>query len=409
MLVGFIAVIPVLLGPVVRALARLVTPSMPVEGAFAAEQLLRRPTRTALTVGVLVVAVSTSLGMGNAILTNVDDVRQWYRRTMSGDIFLMGAGAAAADIETRNRADCRQLIAGQSGVAGVVEVRYLAARVNGVPAGCIVRDFLPRAELPWALSADVEAGIRQRLKAGDAVVGSALAKRAGLRVGDTARFELQGRVLSLRVAGLVRDYMLGGLSVFLERTAASQHIELGPPDLYIVQTAPNVQREPLVRSLEPLAKQEGLVVQSFAALRDQVDALIDGIVGALWGLLAVGFIVGGVAVGNTLTMSVLEQTRELGLLRIIGMTKRQARKLVFCESLLLGILGAVLGTIVGLTTAWIIHLCNEPLVGHWVPFSLHGWLLAANAGICLAITLVAAWLPGRRAAALDLLAAVAYE
>ena len=99
MLVGFIAVIPVLLGPIVRTIARLLSPWANVEGDFAADQLLERPTRSALTTGVLVAAVSTSLGMGNAILNNVNDVRDWYRRTMSGDIFLMG-GAAEGTGET---------------------------------------------------------------------------------------------------------------------------------------------------------------------------------------------------------------------------------------------------------------------------------------------------------------------
>jgi putative ABC transport system permease protein len=108
-------------------------------------------------------------------------------------------------------------------------------------------------------------------------------------------------------------------------------------------------------------------------------------------------------------MSVFEQTRELGLLRVIGMTRPQMRRLVFCESLLLGILGTLMGTLAGLTTAWIIHLCNEPLLGHAIPFALHVWLVAGNAIACLAITLVAAWLPGERAARLDFLAAIAYE
>jgi putative ABC transport system permease protein len=120
-------------------------------------------------------------------------------------------------------------------------------------------------------------------------------------------------------------------------------------------------------------------------------------------------VIGGVAVANTLTMSVLEQTRELGLLRVIGMTRTQVRKLIFCEALLLGILGALLGVIAGGTTAWIIHLCNEPLLGQAVPFEFHLWLVALTAGGCLSITVLAAWSPGRRAARLNVLAAIAYE
>ena len=108
-------------------------------------------------------------------------------------------------------------------------------------------------------------------------------------------------------------------------------------------------------------------------------------------------------------MSVLEQTRELGLLRIIGMTRWQLRKLILCESLLVGILGVIMGTLAGLTTAWIIHICNEPLLGQSLPFSLNMWLLVINPAACLAITVLAAWLPGERAARLNLLAAIACE
>jgi putative ABC transport system permease protein len=108
-------------------------------------------------------------------------------------------------------------------------------------------------------------------------------------------------------------------------------------------------------------------------------------------------------------MSVLEQTRELGLLRIVGMTRGQIRMLVVYESFFLGIVGALMGALAGITTAWIIHLCNEPLTGRSLPFAFHGWLLAANAGGCMLVTLIAAWAPGARAAHLDVLKAISYE
>ncbi len=409
MLVGFIVIIPLLLAPVVRGSARLLSPWSRMEGDFAAQQLLQRPTRTGLTVGVLVVAISTSLGMGNAIINNVNDIRQWFRRSMSGDIFLLGPSANEGGIETRERRNVCQTIAEQPNVDYVIETRYFATRANGVPTWCVVRDFLPRVQLPWAVSSDEDAEIRASLRAGKAVVGSVIAKKLGIRAGDTLRLELQGRLFTVRVAASVRDYTLGGLVVFLDQAPAAKMIDLGPATVYIVQPKPGAPLEPLVQRLETLLSEEGLVVKSFLELRRQLDELIDGIVGALWGLLAIGFVIGGVAVGNTLTMSVLEQTRELGLLRIIGMTRRQVRKLIFCESLLLGILGILMGTLAGLTTAWVIHLCNEPLLGQSLPFAFHSWLLAANAGSCLLITILAAWSPGERAARLDLLSAIAHE
>jgi putative ABC transport system permease protein len=197
--------------------------------------------------------------------------------------------------------------------------------------------------------------------------------------------------------------------LFVDQQPASQWITLGRPQIYTVAAKRGAAVDPLVEKLQPLVESEGLTVSSFAEIRRQLDVLIAGIVGALWGLLAIGFVIGGLAVANTLSMSVFEQTRELGLLRVIGMTRPQMRRMIFCESLLLGILGTLMGTLAGLTTAWIIHLCNEPLLGHALPFTLHTWLVAGNAVACLVITLVAAWLPGERAARLDYLSAIAYE
>ncbi len=408
MLVGFIAVIPVLLRPVVRLTARLLSPWLRTEGEFAAGQLLVRPTRTGLTVGVLVVAISTGIGLGNAVINNVEDVRGWYRRLTDGDIML--AAPPAAEGATENTADkVRESILAQPGVARVVETRYVPARCGNIPAMCIIHDLDASPTLPWAVSDDEDQRLRQRLSAGEIVVGSSLAQRLQLAQGDELRLELQGRAVTVHVAGVVRDYALGGLSVFLDSKAAPKLVELGPPQFYTVHVQPGTPIAPLVERLRGLLESEGLVIESYEKVRGQLDLLIGGVVGALWGLLSVAFIVGGLAVGNTLSMGVLEQTHELGLMRIVGMTRRQIRKLILCESLLLGILGALMGIAAGVTTAWVIHLCNEPLLGYSVPFSLRPWLVVANAGSCLAITLAAAWLPAARAVRLNLLTAIAYE
>lgn len=408
MLVAFIVVIPAVVVPVVRAAVWILAPWLQTEGRLAGDQLLARSTRSGLTVGVLVVALSAGLGLGTAIVNNVDDVRQWYRRSLSGDVFVTDPVAADETAASQDR-DIGAKIKSHDDVGRVVELRLLPARANGLPAMCIVRDFVPEVELPWALPPDEEAEVRRRLKSGETAISSVMARKLDLDVGDSLRLEVQGRVVSVPICALVNDYLLGGLVAYLDHEAAAQTFSLGPAEFFLVEAQPGVSTDSLAASLETLLADDGVVIQSFADLRRQLDALIDGVVGALWGLLAIGFLIGGVAVSNTLMLNVLEQTRELGLLRIIGMTPRQVRKLVFCESLLLGLLGALLGTAGGVTTALVIHLCNEPVLGRSIPFAMHGWLLAANVGGCLAIAVLAAWRPGRRAARLNVLAAIAYE
>ncbi len=408
MLVAFITVIPAVVKPVVRAAGWGLSPWLRTEGELAADQLLARSTRTGLTVGVLVVALSSGLGLGTAIINNVDDVRGWYRRSLSGDVFLTNS-AASEETTAAPGPGLGSQLAEQPGVQRIVEIRLLSAKAEGQPGMCVVRNFDPEVELPWILSPSAETELRAKLKAGEVALCGVMAKKIGLAPGDQLRLEIQGRVFSLRVAALVNDYMLGGRVVYLDQAAAEKLFPLGAASFMIVQARPDTSSDELAATLEKRFDGQGIVVQSFAEMRHQLDTLIDGVVAALWGLLAVGFLVGGVAVSNTLTLNVLEQTRELGLLRIIGMTPGQTRRLVFCESLLLGLLGALMGTLGGITTAIVIHYCNEPVLGRSIPLQLHGWLLAANAGGCLLIALAAAWRPCVWATRLNVLSAIAYE
>ena len=195
--------------------------------------------------------------MGNAILNNVNDIRDWYRRTMSGDVFLMG-GATEGVAEAGQGHSIKDAILKQPGVGNVSEIRHFGTRAGGMPAGCIVREFVPRKELPWTIPPEEEPEVRDRLAAGEAAVGSVLAKKLGLAVGDSVRLELQGRVLSLPVGAVVRDYTLGGMVIFLEQSAAASLIELGPASVYLVQPKPDVTAERLIEELRPAAQNMAL-------------------------------------------------------------------------------------------------------------------------------------------------------
>ena len=408
MLLAFVAIIPAMIEPIARMATALLQPIWPLGADLAADQLLQRRIRTGLTAGVLVVAVNACLGLGNAIINNVDDVHEWHRRWLTGDVSLFDASSERSGAGA-GQTDLRQQLLALPYVATIVELQFLPARAGSVGATCVVRDFLGGEELPWSIATGDAAQITARLQAGDAAVGSVLAQRLGVHVGDSLRVEVAGRTVAVPIAAIANDYAMGGMVVYLDRSAAAQRLNLGPAALYLVRAKPGASAASLLEELAPLAKQSGLVLRSFAEVHEELDRLIRGIVGALWGLLAVGFVVGCMAVANALTMNVLEQTGELGLLRILGMTRRQVRGVVLCESLLLGILGTLLGIVAGVVTAAIIHFCNEPLLGHAVPFKFHVALLLANAAGCLLIALLAGWSPGARAARLNLTAAIAYE
>jgi putative ABC transport system permease protein len=144
-------------------------------------------------------------------------------------------------------------------------------------------------------------------------------------------------------------------------------------------------------------------VEMRAAEAQQIDQLL-GMVSALLGLAIIVAVIG---IGNTLSLSVLERTRELGLLRAVGMSRRQMRSLVRWEALIIALFGAVLGLTVGILFGWAVvtALKAEGIDLLSIPYmNLAIYFVAAGfAGV------LAARGPGRRAARLDVLRAVAAE
>lgn len=137
--------------------------------------------------------------------------------------------------------------------------------------------------------------------------------------------------------------------------------------------------------------------------------MMAGVIAGLWALVVIGFIVAGLAVANTLTMNVLEQTRELGLLRIVGTTRWQVRKIILAQALMMGILSMIPGAAAGLVIAFLIHLTTYPVSGHAVQFALQPSLFIGAPLIGLALILVAAWFPAQRAARLPLLESIRFQ
>jgi putative ABC transport system permease protein len=133
------------------------------------------------------------------------------------------------------------------------------------------------------------------------------------------------------------------------------------------------------------------------------------VIGGLWAILALGFVVAGLGIANTLTMNVLEQTRELALLRVVAMTRRQVHKLVLCQAGIIGVIGLTLGTVAGVTMSYVLSLSMMPLLGYPATFALYPGLLLGCIGMGMTLVLGAALLPARRAAQLDLLIALQYE
>jgi putative ABC transport system permease protein len=413
---AFLLVVPMLLGLLAWLVATAVYPVFRTEGRIAHRQILRRRVRTTLTIGILYIAVSTAISLGTTILNNVEDIHTWQRKTLQGDFFIrtlqqdMATGMAAPMPEAFAK-DLRAI----DGVANVDSIRFVSAsvRLNGPEASkqqvmVFVRDFTDKGNLPLDIKDGDPAQIRQRLSQGEVVLGTVLANRMSAKVGEEITLETREGPKQLRVAGTTTAYMVGGMVIYMEGQTARRLLNVEGVDMYIVNTLPGMLPEVNAKLKLP-CEQNGLMLHSFADLRRRIDELTTGVIASLWGLLALGLIVGAFGIANTLTMNVLEQTRELALLRVVAMTRWQVRKTIFAQAAIIGCIGLTTGIVGGIVGAYVINLSALPLLGHAPEFALHPSLLAICFGIGMAVILAAAWLPAERAARLNLLIALQYE
>jgi putative ABC transport system permease protein len=146
-------------------------------------------------------------------------------------------------------------------------------------------------------------------------------------------------------------------------------------------------------------------VQDQAKFKESVTAEIDTMLNLIYGLLALAVIIALIGIANTLALSVHERTRELGLLRAVGMTRRQLRTAIRWESVLISLLGTALGFALGVGGAWGI---TQALAGDGVTtFVVPGTQLAVIVGLAIFAGVIAALGPARRAAKLNVLEAIA--
>jgi putative ABC transport system permease protein len=140
-----------------------------------------------------------------------------------------------------------------------------------------------------------------------------------------------------------------------------------------------------------------------------IEGMINNVVGGLWVVLALGSLIATFGLINTLAMNILEQTREIGMLRVIAMTRSQVRRMILAQAIIMSLIGIIPGLLMGLGIASVINLTTMIVTGHMVQYHFYPWLLLSAVVIEISAVLLAALLPAERAARLNLATALQYE
>ena len=212
----------------------------------------------------------------------------------------------------------------------------------------------------------------------------------------------------LTVIGLFEDNSLGD-SLYVSIEHLESVSDLPPRDfLVLARLADGVDPDAARPAIEAaIAEFPQATLESNAEFRASQEAQINQLLVVITVLLAVSMLIALIGISITLALSVLERTREIGLLRAVGTTRRQLRRAIRWESVIVSVFGAVVGVVVGLLlgTALSFAVPNSVIDGITFPLST---IVIVLVGSVIA-GMVAAWYPARKASRMDVLQAIVTE
>jgi putative ABC transport system permease protein len=385
---------------IVRPVARFLGAPLPrVSGKLGRENALRNPKRTASTAAALMIGLGLVAFVSifaQSIKASSDKI---LRETLKADYIVSTTQFTgfSQDVANRLRSDPDFATVSEFRL-GVFGYRGRAQQVQAVDP----------TNVDDVVQVDMKEGSLSELGDNDILVFEDAAKSHGWTVGDTieAEFARTGKQ-KLRIVGIYTDDRILGPYV-ITLSAYDKNFVEQLDDVVLVKTAAGTSPAKARAAADRVAKAfPNVKLEDQAQFRQSQADQVDQLLGLIMALLGLAIIIALVGIVNTLALSIYERTREIGLLRAVGMVRGQVKAMIRWESVIIAVFGALLGTAVGVFFGWAMvqALSDQGITelaipgGQLVVFIV----LAALAGV------LAAWFPARRAAKLDVLAAIAYE
>ena len=397
---GVVTLSSFLVRPLVGALGGLLSRGVP--SRLGVRNTLRDPRRTATTAAALVVGVALVAGVSVFASSVQRSIGAVLEESFAADVALSEVSFAQQGISE----DLLSAVAARDEVARVDPLPFGAVDVEG-------REVVASVLVPGALGETVvvaqDRGDAEDLVAGTVLLDDALATEVGAEVGDDV-------VLSttdgedprpLRLAGTYETNAFVEDVVLLAEDAGGL-LDDEPLLLALVAGADGVEATDVRAAVDEAAADfPAAQVQDRDDLLGQINSGVNGLLNLVYLLLGLSIVIAVLGVVNTLALAVVERTRELGLLRAVGLEKRGVRRMVRLEAVLIGVFGGVVGVALGVVLGVALQqaVADQGLDRLGIPWVTLLVVLVLSA----VVGVVASLLPARRAARLDVLTAIRTE
>jgi len=408
---GYVAIAAILVGAILLMprLASWLLERLPrlrhVAPALALDQLRSAPAQIGVSLAAIVAGVALMVSMAIMVASFRISLDDWLVRILPADVYVrpgLGTDSAYLAVEDQRH------IAALEGVSRVEFMRVQSLLLDPErPRVILLARDLPREDPASRLPVVASADTRSVSSLPPAWINEAVADFFSLHPGDTLALPLNNRAVSFRIAGIWRDYARQQGAIVIERERYAAMTGDRTANDAAVWLAPNATVADIKRQLERPIETHALAIATPGEIRALSLRIFDRTFAVTYALEAVAVVIGLTGLASSFGALVLARRREFGMLRHLGMTRREIGLMLATEGFVLSAIGLCVGLVLGfLISLILIEVVNRQSF-HW-GMDLHlPWLpLAALAFTLLALSTLTALASARRAMSVDAVRAV---
>ena len=397
---------------------------LPLLARLAADHVSRMPGRSAVTISAMMVGISIMVGVDTMVGSFRETVREWIEQTVLADLIVAPAtwlhGHETGQLANRIPLSWVESLAAIPGVAAIDTYRDLPVDLKGRRVALVSRDLRVHAERSRYLMVHGNSAtvLNEAVAKDGVVISEVLARTMGLHVGEKIRLTTPVGEHEFPILGIFFDYATDGGKIVMDRRVYQRLWQDETTTVIPIYVKAGVDRTEVRRLLEERIRGMGsssdgrtpLIVISNTELKQEIMVIFDRTFTVTYVLELIAIVIAVLGIVNTLVLSVLQRRREFAMLRSLGTTMLDVRRLMVWESGYLGLLGGLLGVLGGiLLSVLLIEVINKQSFGWTIQFSLQPMVVVQALALALGAAFIAAYIPAQWAARQPIAEGLRYE
>ena len=384
-----------------------------VEALLASRSLAGSLRRSSVLVAALATAIAMTTSVGIMVGSFRQTVLTWLDGELPADLYLRAAGAVNADQHPTISPDVVERVAHVPGVENVSSLHAYEIQYQGLPAtlaGASHGVNAPRQNMTFLSGRQGNYVLRELASGDNAVISEPFANKHHLGSGDRITLPMGNQQVTLRVIDVFYDYGHEAGFIVLDWGTMLRYLPASAPTNLAVYLAPGADLERTRAAIQKALANRSIMMLSNGQIRHEAIRVFDQTFAITYAVEAIAILVAIGGIAGALISIVMDRSREFGVLRILGGTSAQIRKLILMEAGLIGILANILGLALGYVLSLVlIYVINKQSFGWTIQFHWPVVVLLASLSVVYVATVLGGLIPARLAVRLDPMAVMHEE